>query len=387
MRLQILIVVFLLAVLNAYVAISVISRWPLAQAHALAAGLIATLVWVVQLIGPFGDRLLFPKVRKRFGMAWLITSIDWISYLTFGVMSCLLIYCIVADIIEWGLRWIASPTNAVVLDRHFLIALTTLTLVTVALGLWQAIVGPVVRTVEIPLANLPKSFDGFTIVQVSDLHTGETIGRGYTENVVRIVNDLQPDLVALTGDFADGFVDELRDHVAPLSKIEAPHGMFFITGNHEYYWDPDAWTTEFSKLGARVLQNEHVLIHRNGAEVVLAGVTDYSTRHMSPLRASNPSKALAGAPPGRTKILLAHQPDSYRLAHEAGFDLQISGHTHGGQYFPFNLLIPFFQRYYKGLNRHENMWVYVSTGTGYWGPPLRTGVPSEITLIRLRALG
>jgi predicted MPP superfamily phosphohydrolase len=334
-----------------------------------------------------GDRLLFPKVRKRFGLGWLITSIDWLSYLTFGVMSCLLIYCIAADIMEWGWRWIASPYHPEALDRYFLLTLGALTLVTTVWGLWQAVAGPIVRTIEIPLANLPESLDGFTIAQVSDLHTGETIGPAYTEDVVRMVNDLKPDLVALTGDFADGFVNELRDHVAPLSQIEAPHGMFFITGNHEYYWDADGWTAEFTKLGARVLQNEHVVIQHNGAEFVLAGVTDYSTRHMSPLRASDPQKALAGAPPGRTKILLAHQPDSYRMAHAAGFDLQISGHTHGGQYFPFNLLIPFFQRYYKGLNRHENMWVYVSRGTGYWGPPLRTGVPSEINLIRLRTLG
>jgi predicted MPP superfamily phosphohydrolase len=144
---------------------------------------------------------------------------------------------------------------------------------------------------------------------------------------------------------------------------------------------------EFRRLGARVLVNEHELIVRGGEAIVLAGVSDYSSRGLPAPLGSDPERALAGAPAGLTRILLAHQPASYLAAQAAGFDLQLSGHTHAGQYFPFNLLIRFFQRYYKGLNRYAGMWIYVNRGTGFWGPPLRAGVPAEITLITLRREG
>jgi predicted MPP superfamily phosphohydrolase len=200
-----------------------------------------------------------------------------------------------------------------------------------------------------------------------------------------MANELQPDLIALTGDFIDGTVEELRDDAAPLAQLSAPQGVWFVTGNHEYYWDAAAWVQEFRRLGIRVLVNQHEVIRKGSDAVILAGITDYSTRHSNRTDASDAKKALEGAPKGLVKILLAHQSASYAAAHAAGFDLQLSGHTHAGQYFPYTLLIGFFQKYYKGLNRHDNMWVYVNTGTGYWGPPLRAGVPAEISLIRLIA--
>jgi len=159
--------------------------------------------------------------------------------------------------------------------------------------------------------------------------------------------------------------------------------VYFVTGNHEYYWNAPAWSAEMRRLGARVLDNEHVVLQRGAGHLVLAGVPDYSTRHLPEGQRSDPARALRGAPADAVKILLAHQPASYADAQAAGFDLQLSGHTHGGQYFPFSQLIRFFQRYYKGLNRHGGLWVYVNRGTGYWGPPLRAGVPAEITLLTL----
>ena len=177
----------------------------------------------------------------------------------------------------------------------------------------------------------------------------------------------------------------MTHEIAPLGDLRARDGVFFVTGNHEYFWDAAAWTAKFRALGAQVLNNEHALIRRGGAAIVVAGVTDYSTRHMGAPHGSDPAAALAGAPQDTAKILLAHQPASYAAASAAGFDLQLSGHTHSGQYFPFNLMIGYFQRYYRGLNRHSDMWIYVNRGTGYWGPPLRAGVPSEITLLVLRA--
>jgi predicted MPP superfamily phosphohydrolase len=241
-----------------------------------------------------------------------------------------------------------------------------------------------VRHVEIPLPNLPAGFDNLKIVQISDIHAGPIIGRKYVENVVRIANSLKPDLIVLTGDFVDGTVGDLKDELSSLATLATPLGTFYVTGNHEYYWGASEWTETFSTFGIRVLTNEHEIIRRNGDAIILAGVTDYSAYRMMPGEASDPGKALKGSPAGLTRILLAHQPASYKLAHKAGFDLQLSGHTHAGQYFPFCLFIGLFQRYYKGLNRFENMWVYVNSGTGYWGPPLRTGVPSEITQITLR---
>jgi predicted MPP superfamily phosphohydrolase len=244
---------------------------------------------------------------------------------------------------------------------------------TVVLGLWQAS-HPVVYRVRIPVRGLPPRFTGFSIAQVTDLHVGPTIRRARVQRVVNLVNGLAPDLVALTGDLVDGPVRNLAPDVAPIAQLRAPHGVYFVTGNHEYYWDAVEWMAEFAGLGVRVLANEHRLIERGPDAILLAGITDY---------AGNPERALAGAPDGLVKIVLAHQPAAFAMTHAAGFDLQLSGHTHAGQYFPFTLLVGFFQRFYKGLNRYRNMWIYVSRGTGYWGPPLRAFMPAEITLITL----
>ncbi len=213
---------------------------------------------------------------------------------------------------------------------------------------------------------------------------GPTIGRRYARKVVEIANAETPDVVALTGDFVDGTVADFAADVAPLADLRAPEGVFYVTGNHEYFWDAGQWITAFKQLGARVLVNEHELIRRGPDTIAVAGVTDISTRHMSGAHAFSPERALAGVPQDITKILLAHQPISFTAAAKAGADLQLSGHTHAGQYFPFTLLIGFFQRYARGLNRHDNMWIYVNSGTGYWGPPMRTGAPPEITLLTLR---
>ncbi len=173
-------------------------------------------------------------------------------------------------------------------------------------------------------------------------------------------------------------------HTAPLAELSARHGAYFVTGNHEYYSGESAWTLEIRRLGLQVLKNEHVVLEHNGASLVLAGVTDASAHHYDPAQRSDPKAALRGAPANAgAKILLAHQPSSAAAASSAGFDVQISGHTHGGQFWPWNLFVHLFQPFSSGLHRLQNLWVYVSRGTGYWGPPNRFGVPSEITRIRL----
>jgi predicted MPP superfamily phosphohydrolase len=240
-----------------------------------------------------------------------------------------------------------------------------------------------VRSVDVAIDNLPPALHGFTIAQISDVHVGPTIGRGYVEGIVTAVNAIEADLIAITGDLVDGTVDELGPHVAPLAALTARHGAFFVTGNHEYYSGARPWIAELDRLGIRVLLNEHVLLRHRGAPLVVAGVTDYSAHHFEPSHRSDPAAAVAGAPPDAVKLLLAHQPRSAFAAVDAGFHLQLSGHTHGGQFLPWNFFVRLQQPFTAGLRRLGMLWVYTSRGTGYWGPPKRLGAPSEITRVRL----
>jgi uncharacterized protein len=243
---------------------------------------------------------------------------------------------------------------------------------------------PRIVNVDIPVSGLPEALHGFSITQISDLHVGPTIRREFVERLVRRVNGLRADLIAVTGDLVDGSVQQLAPHTAPLSNLSARHGAYFVTGNHEYYSGEAAWTSEIRRLGLTVLKNQHVVLNHDGASLVLAGVNDIGAHHFDTTQRSDPSAALEGAPlDAGAKVLLAHQPGSAKAAANAGYDLQISGHTHGGQFWPWNLFVRFFQPFTGGLHRVKNLWVYVSRGTGYWGPPNRFGVPAEITRIRL----
>ncbi len=240
--------------------------------------------------------------------------------------------------------------------------------------------------VDVPIANLPPALHGFSIAQISDIHVGPTIRRNYVEGIVAAVNRLEADAIAITGDLVDGSVRELASHVEPLAQLRAKYGTFFVTGNHEYYSGERAWTSELRRLGLRVLMNEHVVVDHGDAKLVIAGVTDFSAHHFDPVNRSDPAAALADAPTDAgAKILLAHQPRSAPGAAAAGFDLQLSGHTHGGQFWPWNFFVRFQQPFTAGLDRLGSLWIYTSRGTGYWGPPKRFGAPSEITRIRLVA--
>jgi hypothetical protein len=239
--------------------------------------------------------------------------------------------------------------------------------------------------VEVTLAKLPKALDGFTIVQLSDLHVGLTIDRAFVERVVAKANALNPDVIALTGDLVDGHVDDLRDDVAPLAELRAKHGVFAITGNHEYYSGADPWIAHISSLGARYLRNERVTISRGGASFDLAGVDDWSADGY-PGHGEDMPKAFAGRDASRALVLLAHQPRQVRKASELGVDLQLSGHTHGGQIWPWHYVV----RLQQGglLHGHYDIGdtqLYVSGGCGYWGPPVRLFAPLEITRVTLRA--
>ncbi len=237
--------------------------------------------------------------------------------------------------------------------------------------------------VDLPIAHLPADLDGYRIVQLSDIHAGLTITGDFVRTAVDTANELDADLVALTGDLVDGTVSRLAPQVATIARLRARDGVFFVTGNHEYYWDAPAWCTHLENLGLTVLNNRHRVVTRGDARLLVAGVTDLDAERLLPEHASDPSAALAGAPACDVRLLLAHQPRSAPAAARAGFDLQLSGHTHGGQFFPWTLFIGLAHPYPAGLSRVGEMCLYVSRGTGYWGPPLRLGAPSEITSLRL----
>ncbi len=242
-----------------------------------------------------------------------------------------------------------------------------------------------VEQVEIPVAGLPRALEGFRIVQISDIHVGNTVTRPFVEEVVRCVNDLGADLIALTGDLTDGTVPQLRRHVEPLERLEARYGAFFVTGNHDYYFGQgEEWVAEARRLGMIALVNEHRLIEHGEGRLLVAGVPDYKAGDFVERHRSDPSAAIRGAPRADLRILLAHQPRSAAEAEAAGFDIQLSGHTHGGQIFPFHFAARLTQPVIAGLHRLGRLWVYVNRGTGYWGPPFRLFAPSEISLITLR---
>lgn len=358
------------------------------------------LLWLVvasMLVMPFASiSLRFTGHDPFWGPA-----LAWASYLGMGLMSVLFTFVAVRDFAIIALKIVlfvvgvargtaiasvstAIPAQLSILDitRQSNLILLSITGIFMLWGMVGALKTPSVKDVTIPLDNAPPAVAALRIVQITDLHIGQTIGRRFMRRVVDRVNALEPDIVVLTGDLADGTVESLRDDAAPLADIRARHGVFFVTGNHEYYSGVLPWIAEAERLGMTVLVNEHRLIDMDGLRLLVAGVTDTHGGEFLPVHATSPEQAMNGAPPHDVSILLAHQPRSVFEAGRAGFDVQISGHTHGGQYYPWNWFVRLQQPYAYGLHRHGGTWLYISRGTCFWGPPLRVGQPSEITLLR-----
>ncbi len=241
------------------------------------------------------------------------------------------------------------------------------------------------RRVTVRLSGLGSGLEGLRIVQISDLHIHRPLDRQFLRRVVAKVNALAPDVVAVTGDLVDGLVAEVRDFIAPLGELRARFGVYYVTGNHEYYWGGPEWEAEVDRLGLIVLRNTHRVIARDGSELALGGVPDLHGARFHPDHACRPDLAFAGAPPGVPRVLLAHQPAAARTASQAGVHLQLSGHTHGGQIFPFHLIVWLSQPVLSGLRKLWGIWVYTHRGTGTWGPRMRLGAAPEIAEITLRA--
>ncbi len=241
-----------------------------------------------------------------------------------------------------------------------------------------------IEEVQIRLTKLPRALDGFSIVQLSDLHVGPTIGRAFVEHVVAQANALAPDLIAMTGDLIDGSVRRYAADAAPLADLRATHGVYAVTGNHEYYHGADPWITELSKLGLRYLRNERVAIEAAGQRFDLAGVDDHEARRVRG-HGEDMRKATAGRDPDAALVLLAHQPRQVHRAKKHGVDLQLSGHTHGGQIWPWHYAVKLQQGgLIAGHYRFDDTQLYVTRGCGYWGPNVRLLAPLEITRVILR---
>lgn len=261
------------------------------------------------------------------------------------------------------------------------------------IGMGRAAGGPLLHQVTINVPNLDPALEGLRIAQISDLHVGPTVRRYYVERLVEQTNALSADLIVLTGDLVDGTVHDLAPHVAPLGKLKAQFPPLLCLGNHDYYSGADAWTRHFTSLGICVLRNEYRLIDKDGIRFMVAGVTDPAAKMFDQSQMPDPEGALTRSydqkmhdiSNAKYRILLAHNPKLAVSGARAGYNLQLSGHTHGGQFVPWTLVTKLVHApHFSGLSREKDMQVYVNSGTGTWGPPIRMGTTPELTLLTLK---
>jgi uncharacterized protein len=339
--------------------------WPAPVARIAA---VTMLLLCVSL--PFGFLL-----RRRSPQSWL-AQLALVPFVWIGVSFLLLLGAVAADLVRLGMRALGAPADPE--RRELLRRVISGGALVVSGGLTGLAVrsarGEIVSPdVAVRLARLPRALDGFTIVQISDLHVGLTIQRPFVESIVEKANALKPDLIAITGDLVDGSTSDLAALVEPLARLRARHGVLFCSGNHDHYSGWRSWKAYLPGLGIRPLDNERIDL--DGIDI--AGIQDLAGR-------PDLAQALAGRDPERELILLAHRPRMIDAATRAGVGLQLSGHTHGGQIQPFGAFVRLSEPYIAGLHRHTPATqIYVSRGTGYWGPPMRLFAPAEIARIIL----
>jgi len=329
---------------------------------------------------------LIPELPRRAGTILGMVVYGWV-----GVAMLLVFLLFASEVVRVAVHLASSAASSgpadegrrTFLSRGIAAVVGVLALGIAGVGAASALGEVAVRSVRVSLRRLSSGMSGFRVVQLTDVHIGPTLGREWLASIVDRVNALEPDLIVITGDLVDGSVEALRDHVAPLANLRSKHGTYFVTGNHEYYSGVDAWMAELKRLGVRVLRNERVTIGEGDDAFDLAGVDDWASKGFGGGHGPNLARALEGRDPKREVILLAHQPKQIREAAALGVGLQISGHTHGGQIFPWTLFVRLDQPYIAGLSQHEGTQIYVSRGTGYWGPPMRVAAPAEITVLEL----
>ncbi|PRC45196.1 metallophosphoesterase, partial [Mycobacterium sp. ITM-2017-0098] len=331
--------------------------------------------------------LVLPRVVGVRESSWFA----WPGYLWFGLVVYLFLALLLLEPVRLALRgWTRRSPQPVdqpaarAVDRRMFLARTGAAAAGVAavgltgVGVVSALGPPRVLRVPVRLSRLDPAFNGFRIAVVSDIHLGPLLGRAHTERIVRLINEAEPDLVAVVGDLVDGTVEELGAAAEPLQDLVARDGAFFVTGNHEYFVDDTAsWMRELERFGLNVLRNENTRIRRGGSAFDLAGVNDIAGESRSD--PPDLDRALAGVSPGGPTILLAHQPVQVTEAASRGVDLQLSGHTHGGQMWPFHYVVELAQPSLAGLSQVHDTQLYVTRGAGFWGPPVRVGAPPDIS--------
>lgn len=341
---------------------------------------LALSIW---LWGSFALVLLsFPLVRLL-PVLWQETPLIAAAFTWLGIMFLLLVVLLVRDGALWlsnTIRYRDDPQpdagRRLFFTRLSATGVWALTAGLTVLSVREALKALHVKDVSVPLADLPPDLEGFTIVQVTDVHVGPTIGREFVEAMVAQINTLDADVVAITGDLVDGSVEHLRDAVAPLGTIRSRFGTYFVPGNHEYYSGLEEWLAHLPTLGVQVLMNRWVNVGEGTRTIDIAGVDDETGE-------PDMAKAVAGRSGDRPLVVLAHQPRTIKKVDGHGARLQLSGHTHAGQIWPFTYLVFLAQPYVGGLYKHKDMHIYVSPGTGYWGPPMRLGTQAEVTRIVL----
>lgn len=347
--------------------------------------------FVVLILGGFSFLTLIVVPINRMLPRRAATILSWIIYPWMGIALLMFVILLATDMLWLLLKLIPAnylPKSHLLLQQYLGIMAFSVIGILVIFSLWKGLQSVTVKQLSITLNQLPQSLDGFRIVQITDLHIGPLINGHWLKRIVDKINALKPDLIVITGDLVDGTVEELRLHVAPIGNLQAHYGTYFVTGNHEYYSGVEQWCTYIASLGVRVLRNERVSITAGSENESfdLAGVDDWASHHFKG-EGPNLAKALVDRDPNKVLILLAHQPAAIHEAAVQGVDLQLSGHTHGGQIWPFTYLVYLQQPYAKGLNRYNNTktQIYVSPGTGFWGPPMRLGTSAEITHITLHS--
>ena len=320
-------------------------------------------------------------IASRLWSASAVRPAVWVAFVWMGMGFLLVAFFGLADLGRLAASLAArlrgaepDPARRLFLARSLAAGVGGVVAGLTAVGMRSALGSIRIKELEIGLRGLPRELAGFRLVQISDVHVGPLLRKDWVGHVVDQVRALSPDLVAITGDLVDGTVAELREHVAPLGRIEAPHGVWFVTGNHEYYSGVEDWYAHLPSIGVRPLRNQRVEV---APGLDLAGIED-------PTGSPDLPRALAGRDPERPLVLLAHQPRQFAEAARHGVSLTLSGHTHGGQIWPFSWLVALAQPYLAGLHRKGSSQLYVSRGTGFWGPPMRVFAPAEITLLKLQ---
>ncbi|MDF0531341.1 metallophosphoesterase [Tsukamurella sp. 8F] len=375
---RILILALVFALLSWWLHRRLVRATDLRRGWRIAAALVVVAGGVLTVIGAGSGSVFAPawaRLPAFAGWVWAGT----VFYLVLGLLP-LAVLCVVAAVVRRIRKRERRSRRAV---RIATAAVVLAACGTAGYGVTAA-ASPSIVGVRIPLDRLPPGFDGVRIAFVSDLHVGPSRGAGFTQKVADLVAAQHPDLIAFGGDLTDGTVDRVGDTLKPLAPLRAPLGVFGVSGNHEFYSDDAGrWLDAWQRVGIRPLRNARVSLVRNGSRIDLAGIHDYSGR--SP-NAPDLKAALAGHDPRAFTLLLAHEPRQALATNRRGagpVDLQLSGHTHGGQLWPLRYLVPLQQPSVEGLAWVDGTAVYTTRGVGAWGPPMRVGAPPEITLLTL----